>query len=320
MRAAFARSETMPAAEAHIPAQASAEPPEGYGRVYDQAYDKGYDRGYDKGVREGFKKGHYAGGDGLVDQLLPGGMILPEIEVRDIIAAGIESLKHHLYPVMGTEEVVGLMRQAMDERTPFSLVRLGDGELLTMAQDVLMSVKQVREEGGFLSYAGVQVPDLSARDQVVEAVRGASVVGLPLLRVPNFQPLFFAVCRAYGIDYRSLRLTHSTINYAIYLEHNFPGLVAGRRVLLVGNQAGPLAGYLRSNGVHVVDAISPVQGMADVPRVLAEIAARSFDIALVSAGVPAVVIAYKIASELGGVAVDFGHLADSMAKGEAPFV
>jgi hypothetical protein len=275
---------------------------------------------YEKGLQEGYRKGTYTGGEGIVDQLLPSGFILPEVTMHEIVSVGIEAMRDRLHPVMGTQEVASLIIDALDHRKPLAVVRLGDGELLTMAQEAVMSPEEVRAEGEFLSYAGIHVPDLETRDLLVQAVTEPStIVGIPLLRMHNFQPLAFTVFRAYGLDYRMMKLTHSTINYAIYLEHALPQLVTGRKVLTVGNLAGPLAEVLRNHGVEVVDYVSPVNGAKDVDRVMGEISQRDFDIALVSAGVSAVILCRRIASELGRVGLDFGHLADSMAKGDAPY-
>jgi hypothetical protein len=59
-----------------------------------------------------------------------------------------------------------------------------------------------------------------------------------------------------------------------------------------------------------------VNGCGDIERVMDRIRGIDFDIALVSAGVAAVVIVSRIASRLGKVAVDFGHMADIIGKGE----
>ncbi|HEY0828599.1 MAG TPA: GT-D fold domain-containing glycosyltransferase [Bacilli bacterium] len=297
-------------------------------------FSKGYNLGYNAGIKhvmenkgpefqlgfdDGFKKGIYSGGDGIVDQMLPFHAILPEITIQQIIQAGLEHSQHHLYQLMDVAAVIDQLIHAMDTHTPMSVVRLGDGELLTMAQELLLDLDHIRTDGYFLSYAGVDVPDLAARDQLADAVRKATIVGIPKLRIPNFLPLMFPVFLAHGIDYRSLTLIHSTVNYILYTEGYLPRLLSGRRVLLVGNTAPGLANILRENGVHVVEAISPVQGVKDIPRIMASIRTFDFDIALVSAGIAAVIIAQKVASELGKVAIDFGHLADSIVKGEAPY-
>ncbi|UVI28614.1 GT-D fold domain-containing protein [Paenibacillus spongiae] len=311
---------------------------------YNQGYDAGYDDALIKSMQtvqpvqpvqplksvqqvpvedrirsfdKDYKKGVYDGGDGIVDAILPELDILPDISVRQIIEAGVEMMRSQTYKLLGAPEVAGEITNALKRKSPLSVIRLGDGELLTLAQEVVMKGEQVRKEGHFLNYAGIRLPDLAARDQLVRAVRKADIVGIPKLRLPNFQPLAFAVFKAHGIDYRQLRLTLSTINYALHLEGFLRGILANSRVLVVGNSAPGLSHALSLGGLHVIGTVAPVEGMPDIPRVMEEIAALDFDIALVGAGIPAVIIVQRIASELGKVAFDFGHLADSIVKGES---
>ncbi|GGF98695.1 GT-D fold domain-containing protein [Paenibacillus abyssi] len=301
------------------------------------SFNQGFDAGYDEAMRKSaqaavpalirkerfsgsedeYKRGLYDGGDGIVDALLPESDILPELSIGQIIEAGVRELHSHRYPLLSATDVAGQIKSALDSRQPLSVVRLGDGELITLAQEVIMNEEQVRKEGHFLSYAGIHIPDLAARDQLVKAVEKADIVGIPKLRLPNFQPLAFAVLKAHGIDYRKLQLTQSTINYSLYLEGYLRSILAGRRVLVIGNTAPGLSQVLSGSGIHVTGVIAPVHGMLDIPRVMNELSVHEFDIALVGAGIPAVIIVQRIATELGKVAIDFGHLADSFVKGEA---
>ncbi|XEC93413.1 GT-D fold domain-containing glycosyltransferase [Paenibacillus tarimensis] len=284
-----------------------------------EGYDLGFNQGYDKGYNKGYDTGSHSGGDGIIDQHLPEYEILPEVSVEEVMSAGIAQLRSRILHLMTAAELGERIITALDTRTPLSVVRLGDGELLTMAQETVLSIAQVREEGKFLDYAGVQVPDLEARDLLVKTVLGADIVGIPKLRIRNYQPLAFAVFRAHGIDYRNLKLTDSLVNYYLYHGGYLPQILSGRKVLLIGNLAPALADRFRPHGIHIAGTVSPVQGIKDVPRVMGEVAGHDFDIALVSAGISAVVISRQIASEMGKVAIDFGHLADSMVKGDAPF-
>lgn len=296
--------------------------------AYNNGFNHGYNQGYDKGREEGYRHGKYDGESGikgredleaLVDSLLPEYEILPDMTIEQIVAAGVEHLRPHFLHLLNPQELGSRLLHALDAREPMSVVRLGDGELFTLAQGVVLSIEQVKREGSFLDYAGVNVPDFAARDRLVDAVRQATVVGIPKLRMRNFQPLAFAVFRAHGIDYRSLTLTDSLINYYLYHSGYLSRILGGRRVLLIGNLAEPLARYMEASGVSVAGAIAPVHGVDDVSRVMGEVAGRDFDIALVAAGIAAVLIAQRIASELGKVAIDFGHLANAMVKGEAPY-
>lgn len=297
------------------------------------SFNEGFDTGYDQAMMrsrpsepetmakpssgEEYAKGLYEGGEGIVDSILPELEILPEISVRQIIEAGMEQMSSQYYRLLSAAEVARRLNEALDSSSPLSVIRLGDGELLTLAQELVLNTDEVRKEGHFLSYAGVRLPDLKARDMLAASVRKADIVGIPKLRLPNFQPLGFSVFKAHGIDYRKLQLTLSTVNYALHLEGLLGGILAGRRVLVVGNSAPGLSRVLSGRGIEVAGTVSPVEGIHDIPRIMDEIRGHSFDIALVGAGIPAVIITERIASELGKVAVDFGHLADSLASGEA---
>ncbi|WP_245640125.1 GT-D fold domain-containing protein [Paenibacillus dakarensis] len=304
---------------------------------YNQGYDAGYDEAWMKAMQtipiieqplpemnrahraeEEYKRGVYDGGDRIVDSILSELDILPGISIQQIIEAGINQMKPYYFRLLGAPEVAGRLINALEARSPLSVVRLGDGELLTLAQKVVMNEELVRKEGHFLSYSGVDLPDLEARDMLIASIKEADIVGVPKLRLANFQPLAFSVMKAHGIPYRDLQLTLSTINYALYLEGYLKKILASYRVLIVGNSAPEFSKILVNGGIHVTGVVSPVEGMRDISRVMDEIsAAGDFDIALVSAGIPAVVIVQRIATVLGKVAIDFGHLADSFVSGDA---
>lgn len=271
------------------------------GRQWEKAYGKGYLQGY------------YDGGEGILEARLPADAVFPNVTVESVIAAGIAALRPQGLPLLGPAFVYEELERALTGGIPYSLVRLGDGELLAMAQETVMPAEEVARLGPFLSYAGVNVPDPQARDELAEAVRRASVVGVPLSRKPLFQPLLFKVWQAHGIRPDSVRLTSSTINYSLDEEGYWPKLMSGRRILAVGNAAEPLARALRKQGVQVTAAVGPVGGMNDWERAAREAAGCPFDLALVAAGIAAVPICVRLAETTGKVAVDFGHLADRMA-------
>ncbi|ANE48779.1 hypothetical protein SY83_07210 [Paenibacillus swuensis] len=270
-------------------------------------------------TEKAYAQGLYDGGDRIAEQHLPPFHILGDISIEQIVTAGVQTFYPHMHKVAEPAQIAEELRAAMDEHRPYAIVRLGDGELLTMAQDVLMPAHDVLKAGPFLAYAGVAIPDSSARELLVQAVSQADRVGIPQSRHPHFQKLMFPVFRAHHLDFRSMPLTLSTINYQLYEMGLLLPLLTGRRVLLVGDAAPDLAVKLvEHHGIAVTGTVSPVNGMRDMDRVMGEIAGFQYDIALVSAGVPAVVIVSRIARELGKVALDFGHMADYIAYGKQP--
>lgn len=269
---------------------------------------------YEEGYREGF----FEGGEAKLGRLIPRHTLLPEVRVDDVIAAGFPAVAGRLYPLLTPVGVFAAADEALRAGRPLSVVRLGDGELITLAHGTVIGAEEALRWGAFLPYAGVQLPDPAAREALAAAVRAADIIGVPESRHPSYQGLLFPVLYHYGIDYRTLQLTTSTINYELNTGGYLTRLLHGRRVLLIGNQAEALAGFLGQRSVNVVGCLAPVQGVADVPTVAMRVRGfPDFDLALVAAGVAAVMICPQLSRELGKVALDMGHLADKLIKGEA---
>lgn len=269
--------------------------------------------------REGYALGKYEGGEMLLEGSTPDHMLLPEVSLQEVIAAGVEMLKPRCYPLMDVHDVFTEMELAIEQGRPCAVVRLGDGELLALSQEVVYDLQTVKSEGSFLSYAGVHPPDLHARDQLALAICHAHIIGVPKSRQKNFHPLLHPVLRSHGIDPARLRMTNSTINYDLHAAGLLPQLLQGKKLLIIGNAGPALAHVLAVHGFIVTGLISPVNGFADIERVMGEVRDVDFDLALVAAGIPAVVISYRIAVERGKVALDFGHLADAIVKGVVRF-
>ncbi|MBD7969715.1 GT-D fold domain-containing protein [Paenibacillus gallinarum] len=264
-----------------------------------------------------YREGLYSGGEALVEKWMPDGMLLPDVTCEDIIQAGLEYYRSHMLQLAGTSEIRDLLWTAIVEKRPLSLVRLGDGELLSLAYDTVMSPAEVDELGAFLPYAGVPVPDASVQISLIDAIKTADYIGVPVSRKPAFQMLMFRLFKHYQLPIREMRLTTSTINYSLYHTGYMIPLLYGRRILLIGNKAVSAAQVLRGKGINVTGTIYPVSDFSGIDQVLASCSKYEYDIALVAAGVPAVVICQRIASTYGKVAIDIGHVVDEMINNEA---
>ncbi|MEF2967931.1 GT-D fold domain-containing glycosyltransferase [Paenibacillus sp. M1] len=269
---------------------------------------------------EGYRQGIFEGGEARLGRMIPRFTLLPYLTLDDVIRAGLGVLSASLVPLMTPADVYKTISNALAQKKPFSLVRVGDGELLTLAHDTFLPWDQALHKGPFLPYAGVQLPNPAAREALAASLRMADLVGVPESRHPSFQGLLFPVLRHYGMEISKLRLTTSTINYALNEAGLLHKLLKENRLLLIGNAAPSLAGWLAGGGYTVAGVISPVNGIADVDSVMERVRAVDFDLALVAAGVAAVIICPRISSELGKVAFDFGHLADKLVTGEVALI
>lgn len=296
-----------------------------YDTGFKDGHDVGYDAGYDTGYHAGLKKGYLDGAnqsgiaaaEEAVSGLLPEGHILPQYSAVELLRRGLESCKAEAIPLLSAREVADRIRQALKEKHGLSIVRLGDGEALVLAQDAVLDIERIRKRGPWLSYAGVEVPDLATREALKTSVLSAGIVGVPTPRLENHQPLLFHAFAALGIDWKRLTLTHAVINYMVHKEGYLRDAIDGARVLLVGNQAKALRSVLDKRGVKIAGAVGPVKGVGDIERVMRRVRQVSFDVAFVAAGIPAVILSQRIATEMDRVALDFGHLADELIQGQA---
>ncbi|MEK5061600.1 GT-D fold domain-containing glycosyltransferase [Paenibacillus sp. FSL H7-0326] len=265
-----------------------------------------------KAYAAGYKEGVYHGGEAIVERLIPSGRILPGVTAEALIQSGLMQHQAELLEITDSVQVADEIRSALDERRSFSLVRLGDGELLTLAYGTIIASSEAHELGAFLPYAGVPLPDASVQSLLLDSIQKADYVGVPMSRRPEFQMLLFAISKHYGWSLTQNRLTNSLINYQLHHHGLLLPLLAEQRVLLIGNKAAETADRMMEQGVNVVGSISPVRGFEDIERVLEQCRRYEFDICLIAAGVPAVVLCQRIASGANKVAIDIGHLADQM--------
>lgn len=298
---------------------------DGYQESWNAAFNEGYDSSYNIGYHRGFKMGYLDGASEIgtvaaeqaVPQLLPDNYILPQYSVVELIRRGLGTCRDELVPLLSGSQVASRIQTALEKKQPLSIVRLGDGESLVLAQDVVLDISEIRQRAPWLVQAGVEVPDPSAQTQLKEAVLQADIVGVPTSRIHNHQPLLFKAFAALGVEWENLVLTHAIINYILQKEGYLKTAVGDHSILLVGNHADALEPVLKKAGVNVAGALGPVKGVRDVDRVMEEVRQHEFDMAFVAAGVAAVIISQRIATEMGKVALDFGHLADELIHGQA---
>lgn len=199
---------------------------------------------------------------------------------------------------------------ALQVRKPLALIRIGDGEALTLSQGTVCSVSYVASQG-FLREAGVMVPDFTARARVADAVRLADFVGVAARRdLPNFAPLTEAAFAYLGLHPR--RLCDCCINYALQGHGLLIPLLRGKRLFLVNRRWTAWAEALkRLYGLCVVGGAF-VDHFGQIPAALTAAEHQRFDVALVAAGVPATWLSVALARRKKCVALDVGRLADLM--------
>ncbi len=203
-------------------------------------------------------------------------------------------------------EVSNKIMYAMDNKIGLSLVRCGDGEAFAMGYDLVPNYQQVAKQ---YDYAGIPAASPLIKNSLLKALSLADIVGLSNNRdVFLCGPLLEQI-----IERNRLKLPficNARINWELHGGGSGPlyKLLKGKRVLVVGRLARQALPRMRRLGLTVVKTLS-LEGFNQLHPVYNTIKsyARSFDVALVAAGIPAVPLCVRIAKECNKVAIDFGH-------------
>ncbi|WP_282943035.1 GT-D fold domain-containing glycosyltransferase [Paenibacillus sp. RC67] len=207
------------------------------------------------------------------------------------------------------EEVLECIDTAVTEGTPYSLARFGHAEIAELQE----SPELYRGMEYYRKYNGVTRGNL--KQELVEAFKSCTTAGI----LPTLEDMSGAEYSRQA--FRNLGLEFYTICSAWITHHmtRFPffwGWVRPYRLVLVGRRAAEAAPIFASKGVTVVDTVmlSDYEQLEQAYQHLCQVG--GWDIALIAAGVPATLLAPRLANATGKVAIDFGHALDLIIDGE----
>ncbi|MDD2619565.1 MAG: GT-D fold domain-containing glycosyltransferase [Syntrophomonadaceae bacterium] len=218
---------------------------------------------------------------------------------------------------------------ALEKHEPLSVISIGATEAFVMAQYSIFSEQefmshpeaQVANQGiqnGFF-HRGIRFPNIAARDDAVEAVGKADIVGYNTL-VQSASDLTQNVLNTYNLQPELVFEANLRRVLMFSQKEKFEAMLAGKKILLIGSQA-PLAKRAleeRSKnklGFNIVGAISIFEH-EEIAQVKKAIKHYEFDLCLLAAGVNALILAPHIATSSGKVAFDIGWGMQSLITGE----
>ncbi len=226
--------------------------------------------------------------------------------------------------LMSIDEVVEIIVNSVKTRTPLSLVRVGDGELTVMSQNICLSSEYLSNHIAWKTtdYCGVSLREdmldqYKTRDRLIESVKTADLVGVYPRGI--FTSKVFS-----AIHFKPSRLFFIFSNLNLCTRKSFVDLIIESPPLLVGRLSEQFAGYIKETlGVQVPGYYTGQYGPNDIEKTIEFMASIPHDWSLVSSGVNADLIAPIMAKQYGKVCVDYGQgvnvLLDPKYKGKYKF-
>lgn len=230
---------------------------------------------------------------------------------------------------LSTLEVIEEIEKAVEQKKPLSVVRVGDGENLCLAQYKVWPIRKILATrwarlSRSTNWKGVRLPNIELRDSLIKSIKKADIVGIPhkhdkeiLAEQQQYlRPLTDACFERFEIE--PAKLCHTFINRHMVEFVEFWEMLRGKRVAVVSRWAHQFKRLVgKKYGDFEIEIVRTIRidRYEEIPAVLQKMKSVDCDIVFVSAGVNAVILAQKLAEKQGRVAVDFGKSAVFMISG-----
>lgn len=222
--------------------------------------------------------------------------------------------------LLNKDDIVFRLKQALEQKSPFCMVRIGDGENFVLAQDSVYTMEhtlaQLWVKEANKGRKGIKFPNIPFRDQLVKAIQEADIVGILAnndneIRAHTSHKRYLTNKIFQHFQLEPKAVCNATVNRELLYHKPFWEMLHEQeaRVVLVSRWAGGTKQRLIRPPYNLKVAFTlPFERnemMTDTLDIL-EQRKDEYDIVLASCGVNAVVISHQVAKRFGKIGVDFG--------------
>jgi hypothetical protein len=209
--------------------------------------------------------------------------------------------------------VINMLEKAIGQKRSFSLGRFGIGEIsfLSWPAYPLLLENFKRYE----SYAGITCAPEIIKRELVTALKTVDTAGLiPSWKLDDWSMHTHRVLEQLKIMPRSICC--AWIMHDMVRKGSLWPFLNNKKVILVGRRSMEAVPIFKKKGVFVTGSV-PFDGYSELDDVSQSVLNDlEWEIALISAGIPATILAPRIAKESGRIAIDFGHALDIILDGD----
>ncbi|MEB2628193.1 GT-D fold domain-containing glycosyltransferase [Peribacillus frigoritolerans] len=225
----------------------------------------------------------------------------------------VEGNYHFEKYLLDNRKVIKLLDQAIKQNRGFSLARFGIGEMsyLSYPANELL----VQEFKRYESYAGVSHAPEIIRRELVRSLRDTDIAGLIApWRLDPWAKQTRTVLEE--LKFMPTKACCAWIMQSLLDEGTLWPWLSNKKVFLVGRRSKEAEIVFREQGIQISGSMG-LDGYDELIRVQNELQSnQEWEIALISAGIPATILAPRIAKSTKKVAIDFGHALDMILDGE----
>ncbi len=233
--------------------------------------------------------------------------------------------------ILNSGELMTKILHALEQHLPCSVVSLGATETFVLAQETVLTQRQIMTHAEAKvanlgirrghQHRGIRFPNLTARDALAKALREADILGRNLLiNTPDSGQITKRVMKYHKIEPQYIFEAYIRRVIMFSQKQKFEHMLKGRKILIICGYADEVAAAMNKNlkkllNFEIVGAIK-IHEFEEIPRAKKEIDLLDFDLALLAAGLNAIILAAYIAKFKGKVAFDLGQGMESLITGQ----
>jgi len=215
------------------------------------------------------------------------------------------------------DDILDLIEEAIKNNKVLSLGRYGHLEVPCLAWSYLPYWIDLVEPHS--SYTGVTASISIIQDALIQSVKDTDIVGFHASwgtdqKDKDTAGLTAEVIR--HLDFIPKHVCTAFICYEMINSSRFWDILKERKIILVGRRALEASQTFKDIGIDITHTTT-LEGYEEIEKVHNDLSTREdWDIALLSAGVPATILAPLLANRANKVVIDFGHALDKFIDGE----
>ncbi len=218
--------------------------------------------------------------------------------------------------MLDLNKVLDLIMDALRNHKALSIGRYGHGEIAYLGWSEFPEWKRGYDPHGY--YAGATVSNSIIRKSLVDALKTTDIAGFHVSGSTAWEDKSAAdlTKKLLGrIGFKPSRVCSAYITHEMIKSAKFWQCMKNQRIALVGRRAAEAVPCFFDKGIQITYSTG-LEGYGEMDKVYDELSGRGdWDIALLAAGIPATILAPRLARKSNKVAIDFGHALDKLIDG-----
>lgn len=212
--------------------------------------------------------------------------------------------------IMNLHDVLPMLENAVENKQAFSLTRFSHAEISYMSWEIDPFLIKLIDR--YRVYNGMTDSLENASGQLLHSLKMTDIVGFVPQDCQDGGEWWYAKTKQllHHLDMMPESICSVWASHDLVGESRFWDFLKKHRVALIGRRAEEAAPYFSNEGVKitVTKSLNGIQEIENVHEALKT--SSEWDIALVSAGIPATILTPRLADDTGRVVIDFGHAID----------